>query len=88
MPPTINTPDGPAPELSPEDLAYLDRAFVFHPLAGDQLQRSMAIRLDARRLATTILTGCPPGPERQLALRNLEQAMFWANAGSAREGAQ
>lgn len=84
---TINTPDGPAdePQLSPEDRAYLDRTFTYHPPVGDQRDRYTAIRAAARTTAETILLMCPPSRERSLALSSLEIAVMWANASIARK---
>lgn len=86
---TINTPAGPAdepPALSPEDVAYLRRTFVYHPPTGDQGDRYALIRAHAHTLATAILLSCPPSRERSVALTNLETAVMWANASIAREG--
>ena len=38
----------------------------------------------AKKLATLIVNACPECRERAVALTNLEQAIFWANASIAR----
>ena len=39
-------------------------------------------------LATKIVDNCPDGRELSLALTNLEQALFWANASVARNNTE
>lgn len=71
-------------ELTPQDIAYLEKTFRYHPPKGDQPARYVTIREAARMLATTIIEFCPQSRERSLALTQLEQAVFWANASIAR----
>lgn len=58
--------------------------FTYHSPFGDQPERYGAIRESAKGLAELILATVPESRERSLALTNLEQATFWANAGIAR----
>jgi hypothetical protein len=62
----------------------LKHRFTYHPPLPGQPARYAAIRDKALELATLIATEVPPGREFSLALTNLEQAVFWANAGIAR----
>lgn len=64
--------------------AYLNRAFTYHPPFGDQPERYVAIRDEAKMLAVNILRMCPDSRERSLALTKLEEAVMWANAAIAR----
>lgn len=61
-----------------------DHVFKYHPPHGDQPLRYEQLRTEARGLAGHILASCPESRERSLALTNLEQAIFWANASIAR----
>lgn len=63
----------------------LDNRFNYHPAKGDQPDRYGLIRERCRKLAGDIVAITPVGREQSLALTSLEQAMFWANAGIARE---
>jgi hypothetical protein len=61
-----------------------DNVFRYHPPIGDQEDRYALLRAKAREVAELVLELVPPSRERSLALTNLEQAGFWANAGIAR----
>ena len=58
--------------------------FTYHPPKGDQAERYTRIRNQAGALAETLNTLCPQSRELSLAMTNLEQAVFWANAAIAR----
>lgn len=62
----------------------LDKNFTYHAPFGNQPERYNDLRTHSKVLAVQILNQCPPSRERALALTNLEQAMFWANASIAR----
>jgi hypothetical protein len=62
----------------------LDKRFTYHTPKNDQAARYVEMRSCARTLAECICVNVPEGRERTLALANLEQAVFWANAGIAR----
>jgi hypothetical protein len=64
--------------------AELDKRFTYHPAKGTQVQRYADLRSFAKELAELIVESCPDSRERSLALTNLEQAIFWANASIAR----
>jgi len=58
--------------------------FTYHPPKLGQQERYEAIRKTAKELACLILNDTPTSNEQSLALINLEQAVFWANAAIAR----
>jgi len=62
----------------------IDNNFTYHPPFGDQVSRYQAIRDAAKKFAELILSDTPESREKSLALTNLEQAVFWANAAIAR----
>ena len=62
----------------------LDNNFTYHAPKGDQQERYGRLRVWAKDLAEQINTMCPDSREKSLAITNLEQAMFWANASIAR----
>jgi hypothetical protein len=61
--------------------------FTFHPAApgGQRALDHDRVRLRCGELARELSFVVPEGRELSLALTNLEQAMFWANAGIARQ---
>ena len=69
---------------SVEDQIELEERFTYHEPKGDQLDRYQEIRKQAYELALTIASLTPRSREQSLAITNLEQAIFWANAGIAR----
>lgn len=64
--------------------AQIERSFVYHPPKGDQAERYTQLRDAAKGLAHQIAMQTPESREQSLAITNLEQAMFWANAAIAR----
>ena len=66
------------------DIARVENTFTYHAPFGDQVERYEEIRDDAKSLAYSFMVRCPPSRELSLALTNLEQAVFWANAAIAR----
>jgi hypothetical protein len=58
--------------------------FVYHAPKPDQPDRYKGIRDCAGILAEVMNGCCPPSRELSLAMTNLEQAVFWANAAIAR----
>jgi hypothetical protein len=65
----------------------LQQRFVHHPPTDDQFDRLRQVRQLLLATSVTIITDlCPQeSAERTLAIRKLEEAMFWANAAIARE---
>jgi len=62
----------------------IDRCFKSYLANNDQTQAMQDIREGCKVLAMLIDASCPDGREKSLSLTNLEQVMFWANAGIAR----
>lgn len=62
----------------------LENNFTYHLPTGSQPARYDELRLAGKILASRILELVPQSREQLLALTNLEQAIFWANAGIAR----
>lgn len=65
-------------------LEELENNFTYHRPFGDQPARYESIRAEAKKLAIFIIANTPPSREQSVALTNLEQAVFWANAAIAR----
>lgn len=62
----------------------IDNNFTYHAPKPGQPEIYEALRNDAKHLAKGINAVCPESREKSLALTNLEQAIFWANASIAR----
>ena len=62
----------------------INNNFTYHAPKEDQLDRYNYLRESAKHLAHDISKLTPPSREQSLALTNLEQAIFWANAAIAR----
>jgi len=62
----------------------LENDFTYHKANENQVDRYEYLRENAKALANAIDERVPDGREKSLALTNLEQAIFWANAGIAR----
>lgn len=66
----------------------LERArnnFEHHPPCNDlEIAQHETVREVCRGVAKALIDICPESRELSLALTNLEQAMFWANAALAR----
>lgn len=70
--------------ITEEETKRIANDFAYHPPRGTQPERYEYLRAVAKKFATDILEDCPNSRERSLALTNLEQAVFWANAAIAR----
>jgi hypothetical protein len=64
--------------------ADLQNRFTYHAPKPDQPARYVALRDQAKALAEQIVALTPPSREQSLAITKLEEAIFWANAGIAR----
>jgi len=94
----IPTPEGPfrIPQPPPDPLSVfpvelaaledLDHRFTHYPPTGSQPGRYMQIRAEAKKLAIVLLQSSFHSREQALALTKLEEFVFWANAGIARNG--
>lgn len=62
----------------------IENNFMYHSPKPGQPEKYHALREKAKELAYLIAELVPAGREQSLAMTNLEQATFWANAGIAR----
>jgi hypothetical protein len=69
--------------VTPEEL---HERFTYHPPKPGQPELYQALRGKGKELAELIVASTPESREQSLALTNLEQACFWANAAIARRG--
>lgn len=68
-------------------MAYTEQInynYSAHVLNEDMQTKAQRVREYAKDFAAFIDDNVPAGREQALALTNLEQVMFWANAGIAR----
>lgn len=79
----IDYPEG-GYKLSEADMKELANRFAYHSPKQDQIARYNLLRGKAMELAITIIENCPKCREQAVALTNLEQSLFWANAAIAR----
>ncbi len=85
MPDTYQPPvDATRYPITEGDLKDLENRFTYHAPKGSQPERYVALRAAAKELATLIVQCSHASRERSLALTHLEEAIFWANAGIAR----
>jgi hypothetical protein len=64
----------------------IDNAFTYHAPKPGQPEIYVRIRDQAKDLAYLIDDLVPDSREKSSALTKLEEAVFWANAGIARNG--
>jgi len=64
--------------------AEFEKRFTYHSPKADQPARYQELREAAKSFALLIAKNSPQSREQALALTNLEQACFWANAAIAR----
>jgi hypothetical protein len=62
----------------------IENNFTYHAPTARQAEKYTVIRGEAKSLALIIDGMCPNSREKSLAMTNLEQAVFWANAAIAR----
>jgi len=67
-----------------EQKARIERDFTYHAPKGDQQERYVKLRENAKFLAHLIVELTPASREQSLALTHLENAIFYANASIAR----
>jgi len=70
--------------LSEKQCGDLNNRFTYHAPKDTQPERYVALRDAGKELATLIAQCCPEGREQSLAITKLEEAIFWADAGIAR----
>ena len=72
-----------------DELKELDIRFTYHPPTSDaQREFYEVFRGLVRTRAMNLTTWLPDCRERSLAIKCLEEAVFWANAACARRGLQ
>lgn len=71
-------------EIEQKTGLQIENNFKYHSPSADQPERYVFLRDEAKKLAYNIVKNTPPSREQSLALTNLEQAIFWANAAIAR----
>lgn len=71
-------------EIEQKSGTMLGNNFKYHAPKDDQQERYVFLRDEAKILGYNILKNTPPSREQSLAITNLEQAIFWANAAIAR----
>jgi hypothetical protein len=68
------------------DSSDLENRFNYHtPRSTKRREAHTGIRLSCHELAKYLDEMIPEGREKSLAITNLEQVMFWANAALARQ---
>ena len=70
--------------ISDEELAEIDNKHTYHAPTEDQKKKYPLIRAEAKKLELLIRQLVPPSRERSVSITQLETAVFWANAGIAR----
>lgn len=68
------------------DIKTIEHNFTYHPPKEGQPEVYQQIREQAKALALTLNRVVPGSRELSSAITNLEQCVFWANAGIARNG--
>ncbi len=77
------TPGGIFPKM---EISDLENRFSFHPAVDENTkQEHETVRNSCLRLALDFNRILPDGREKSLAITNLEEVMFWANAAIARK---
>jgi len=69
--------------MSPSD-ADLRNRFTYHAPKDGQVEKYSLLRVNGLNLARLIVSEVPESREQALAMTKLEEAIFWANAGIAR----
>jgi hypothetical protein len=72
--------------MEPENIVnpVIENRFTYHTPKEGQPQKYEKLRSKAKELAYLILAEVPASAEQAVALERLEDAVFWANAGIAR----
>jgi len=68
-----------------QQLADIENRIKYHRPDEDAIERIAAMRGTALMWAEQVLEYVPPGREQALSLTKIEEALFWANAGIARD---
>lgn len=62
----------------------LANRFTYHPPSQERVVKHIMIREHGKALAEYLDENVPDGPEKDIAIRRVEEAIMWANAGLAR----
>ncbi len=62
----------------------LENRFQYHAPNQDRAVKHELVREDCLDLAERLNQTCPDSEEKNIAIRKLEEVMFWANASIAR----
>lgn len=65
------------------DISSINNSFTYHAPKPEQIPKYESLRSEAKELALLIYKLCPPSAETTLAIRNLEEAIMWANKSIA-----
>jgi hypothetical protein len=68
----------------PHSSADINHRFDYHAPNAEKRTAHESVRAACKELAHKFDRDLPPGREKSLAITQLEQAMFWANAAIAR----
>lgn len=69
------------------NLHNLRAIFTFQPPTPEKVERYNEIRERAFDLARSIVLHCPEGPDREIAVQKVREAVMWANASIATDNA-
>ncbi len=69
------------PELTKEEIK---RRVTYHPPTPAALERHQAMRESVETTLANVAAFVPESREQSIAITKLEEALFWANAGIAR----
>lgn len=62
----------------------IDNVFSYHPPTNpEQVETYQDVRTAGKQLAHVVDELVPDGPEKTLAIRKIQEAVMWANAGIA-----
>jgi hypothetical protein len=65
----------------------IEDLFTYHPPQGDEPEQYTRIRAAAKTFAYILLANCPAGPDRAFAIRQIREAVMFANASIATRNA-
>lgn len=72
--------------LTPEVEAEIDDAFEYHKWTDQQVNAGRSIRAALASAVKAIVAGCPPCPDRTVAIRKLREARMDANSAITHGG--
>ena len=70
--------------ITAEEMTDIENRHTYHTPTPDQIERYPKIREKAKEFEILIRSVCPPSEERDVAIREIQTATFWANAAIAR----